>query len=523
MNPQLPALAIMNQVTQHSAQAPARTKVLLIDDEAGTWLPPLANGLAPLGFDLVDESRAIQAYNAVRRDRPDVVLLDLHFPGDERRKDGLTAGAGVLHELRQAFPALPIVVFTTRLQDDQIPLDQFEIPPHGRFGKHHIDPSNAAWPTALARALRDAIQAARATAWPPVDDLGFTVHTEGAMRPFVERMYVAARQRLNIAIVGEPGIGRLRAALAVHRLGVSASSVKVLTCESLTPEAIAEASAAASSDGTVVLANLDQLPASAQPALAAWLKASQRVPDPLPHAVPPIRFIVTSRVAPELLVQSGELRSDIVFSLGADILEMPPLRNRLDDLPALFCELVAQAGRRMDKHVTTTLRPEVLKLLKAHHWPGNIPELNAVVTRAVAKTTSNVLLPEDIELSAVLIPTRQGQRVGASSSDTGNVIPEVERNDVGANAIAFLDQLDSVPAAGRYGHLIGNTKGTFRREVLLDLIRKLGQGGRPVQGKHLVKYLDPSSPSEAASARIRQALRECKISLRSEVKKNERR
>lgn len=512
----------MNQATHPGAQASNRIKVLLIDDEAGAWLPPLASGLAPLGFDLVDESRAIQAYNAVRRARPDVVLLDLHFPGDERRKDGLTAGADVLHELRQAFPALPIVVFTTRLQDEQIPLDQFEIPPHGRFGKHHIDPSNAAWPTALARALRDAIQAAKATSWPPVDDLGFAVQSEDAMRPFVERLYVAARQRLNMAIVGEPGIGRLRAALAVHRLGASASSVKVLMCESLTPEALTEASGAASSGATVVLADLDQLPASAQPAVATWLKASQRVPNPPLGAASPNRFIVTSRVAPALLAQSGELRPDIVILLGADILEMPPLRHRLDDLPALFSEFVLQAAHRMDKHVTTTLRPEVLKLLRSHSWPGNIPEFNAVVTRAVAKTTSNVLLPEDIELSAMIFPTRRGQRVSASSSDVGNVIPEAERNDVGANAIAFLDQLDLVPAAGRYAHLIGNTKGTFRREVLLELIRKLGEGGRPVQGKHLVKYLDPGSPSDAASARIRQALRECKISLRAEVKKNER-
>ena len=513
----------MNQAAHPNAQASSRIKVLLIDDEAGTWLPPLASGLAPFGFDLVDEARAIQAYNAVRREHPDVVLLDLHFPGDERRKDGLTAGADVLHELRQAFPTLPIVVFTTRLQDDQIPLDQFEIPPHGRFGKHHIDPSNAAWPTALARALRNAIQAARATAWPPIDDLGFTVQSEDAMRPFVESMYVAVRQRLNIAIVGEPGIGRLRAALAVHRLGSSASSVKVLMCESLTPEALTGASAAASSDGTVVLADLDQLPASAQPALAAWLKASQRAPTSTLDAALPNRIIVTSRVAPALLAQSGEFRPDIVILLGADVLEMPPLRSRLDDLPSLFSEFVLQAAHRMDKHVTTTLRPEVLKLLRSHSWPGNIPEFKAVVTRAVAKTTSNVLLPEDIDLSAVFLPTRHGQRVGASTSHAGNVIAEVERNDVGANAIAFLDQLELIPAAGRYGHLIGNTKGTFRREVLLELIRKLGEGGRPVQGKHLVKYLDPSSPSEAASARIRQALRECKISLRSEVKNNERR
>lgn len=512
----------MNQAADPSPQASRRIKVLLIDDEAGTWLPPLASGLAPFGFDLVDESRAIQAYNAVRRARPDVVLLDLHFPGDERRKDGLTSGADVLHELRYAFPTLPIVVFTTRLQDDQIPLDQFEIPPHGRFGKHHIDPSNAAWPTALARALREAIQVARGTAWPPPDDLGFAVQSEYAVRPFVEALYVAARQRLNIAIVGEPGIGRLRAALAVHRLGTSASSVKVLMCESLTPEALTEVGAAASSDATVILADLDQLPASAQPALAAWLKASQRVSNLLPDAALPKRFIVTSRVAPALLAQSGELRPDIVILLGADVLEMPPLRHRLDDLPSLFSELVLNAARRMDKHVTTTLRPEVLKLLRAHSWPGNIPEFNAVVTRAVAKTTSNVLLPEDIELSAVLLPTRHGQRVGASSSYADNVTPDGERTDVGSNAVAFLDQLDLAPAPGRYAHLIGNTKGAFRRDVLIELIRKLGQGGRPVQGKHLVKYLDPGSPSEAASARIRQTLRECKISLRSEVKKNER-
>lgn len=511
----------MNQATQPKSPASVRTKVLLIDDEAGTWLPPLANGLAPMGFDLVEESRAVQAYNAVRRDRPDVVLLDLHFPGDERRSDGLTAGASVLHELRQAFPTLAIVVFTTRLQDDQIPLDQFEIRPHGRFGKHQIDPSNADWPAALGRSLRDAIQAAKDLPWPPVDDLGFTVATADAMRPFVARMYEAARHRLNAVIVGESGIGRLRAARAVHRLGVGASSMKVLMCESLTAEAIAEASADASTDASVILADLDQLPVSAQSALAAWLKASQRAPEPRLSAAAPMRFIATSCIAPAVLAQSGELRSDIALSLGEDILEMPPLRHRLDDLQALFAELVMHAARRMEKHVTTTLRPEVLELLRAHSWPGNIPELGAVLTRAVAKTTSNVLLPEDIELAAVLAPASQGRRDGRSTTGARELNSEAELNDIAANALAFLAQLDSVPDSARYGHLIGNTKGEFRREVLLALIRKLGRGGKPVQGKHLVKYLDPDSPSEAASARMRQTLRESKISLRSEVKKNE--
>jgi DNA-binding NtrC family response regulator len=510
----------MSQASHPSAPVSVRIKVLLIDDEAGAWLPPLASGLAPFGFDFVDESRASQAYNAVRRDRPDVVLLDLSFPGDERRKDGLTAGADVLHELRQAFPALPIVVFTTRLQAIDIPLDQFEIPPHGRFGKHHIEPSNAAWPTALARALRDAIQAARGTAWPPIDDLGFTVQSEDAMRPFVESVYVAARRPLNIAIVGEPGIGRLRAALAVHRLGAGGASVNILTCESLTPGALTEASSAASNDGTVILADLDKLSASAQPALAAWLKSSQRVPNPLAGVTLPKRFIVTSRVAPALLAQSGELRPEIVVLLGADVLEMPPLRHRLDDLPALFGECVLQAAHRMDKHVTTILRPEVLKLLRSHSWPGNIPEFTAVVARAVAKTTSNVLIAEDIDLSALFVATRQWPQVSAPSSEAGTVNPEVVRSEVGANAVAFLDKLESVPKPARYAYVIGNTKGPFRREVLLELIRRMGQGGRPVDGKRLVEELDPSSPTEKAWAKIRTTLRECKISLRSESKKN---
>ena len=110
----------------------AKVRVLLVDDEADSLLPTLAQHLEPLGFSFVKESIAANAIDAIDESQPDAVLLDLHFPGDELREDGCTTGGALLTALRRQCDELPVVVFTTRLDDADIPLEAFVEHPQGR-------------------------------------------------------------------------------------------------------------------------------------------------------------------------------------------------------------------------------------------------------------------------------------------------------------------------------------------------------------------------------------------------------
>ena len=88
-------------------------------------MPALAQHLEPLGVRLSKESRASKALDAVARHKPDAVLLDLHFPGDDDRElRHRTTGGRLLAALQERFPNLPVLVFTTRLDDAEIPAQE---------------------------------------------------------------------------------------------------------------------------------------------------------------------------------------------------------------------------------------------------------------------------------------------------------------------------------------------------------------------------------------------------------------
>ena len=114
--------------------AASSTSVLLIDDEADTLLPPLAQWLEPRGFAFQKETNATHALDKINSSQPDLILLDLHFPGDDQL-GGQTTGGRLLTKIRRRFPSIPVLVFTVRLEQLDIPLEAFEEPPHGQYAK----------------------------------------------------------------------------------------------------------------------------------------------------------------------------------------------------------------------------------------------------------------------------------------------------------------------------------------------------------------------------------------------------
>ena len=509
------------------------TRLLLVDDEAATLRPVLAQGLEPLGFSVIAEAEPGEALPAIERHRPDALLLDLHFPGDGRT-GGTTTGGRLLTDIRRQTRLVPVLVFTTRLDDVDIPLETFGERPHGFFAKP--DFRRGGWATQLARAIRDAIAAARHASTPDTGDLGFPVGQTKEMREAAAAVRTAAANRLTILIYGEEGTGRKQAAEAIHRLSDRTGRFEHYSCWRVSDETAdvalfgresGEHSGAGATPGlvelteggTLFLNEIQDLPLFLQHKLLTAVESGKvRLAGNASDRAADVRLIVATNHCLADLVAEGVLRADFAYLLAEGLpVSLPPLRERMADLPTLFAGIVERANERTEKRVCTLLRPETRAKLVAHDWPGNIRELESTLSRAVADTNSNVLLPDDISFVSMadpgpansgsghgpatpLRPARAGAHSGTARKD--------------ASVAAVTDYLESLPVAARYQYLKSQGD-SLRREVLVEFIRRLRNAeGRRIPHKVLAQQLDPlESEVERGLNRIRQFLHSSGVHL----------
>ena len=225
---------------------------------------------------------------------------------------------------------------------------------------------------------------------------------DGAYEAFRRRLEQVSRSDAGVLLVGESGSGKARAARLLHGLGPRAKGPLVEVALSALAPTLIEAelfghAAGAftgarearlgrfrqAEGGTLVLDDVDTLPREVQTKLLRVLQ--ERVVDPVgeEQGVPiDVRVVATTQRDPVRLVEEGRLRSDLYYRLAVVVLEVPPLRERRDELPGLCAELLAELARRRGLP-PAELSPGALERLAAHAWPGNVRELENALERAV--------------------------------------------------------------------------------------------------------------------------------------------
>lgn len=500
-------------VTGSSETAPPspgqQLRLLLVDDEADTLLPVLAQGLEPLGFSLTEEANPANVLSTVADDAPDAILLDLHFPGDDEAGERGTTGGRLLTEVRRRFGSIPVLVFTTRLDDVDVPLETFEERPHGYFAKPVFD-GGGQWAARLSRAISGAVAAARHAEAAESGDLGFLVGQTRAMREAAAAIRTAAGNRLAAPIYGETGTGKDLAAEAIHRLGERGGPFERYNCLGAN-SGIAETALFGgchgagllerADGGTLFLEQIQELPTNLQERVLTAVETDGpgKTRTASGRAVN-VRLIVATNHSLSDLVADGVLQEGLAHRLAEGLpVSLPPLRERLEDLPAFFARFVERANEKTERQVSGVLRPETQARLEAHEWPGNIRELETTLARAVVTTASNVLLPEDIRFAAVARPqARSGSALALDSA--------AARGAMASAVDALVEKLETLPIGERYDFL--KSQGDeLRRDVLVEFVRRLREKiGKRIQHKMLARELDPLRDPERDLNRIRQFL-----------------
>jgi len=133
----------------------------------------------------------------------------------------------------------------------------------------------------------------------------------------------------------------------------------------------------------------------------------------------------------ERAIREGRLREDLYYRLCVFPIELPPLRDRLDDVPLLAEEFIRIFNREHGKAVQG-IAPDCLDALNAHHWPGNVRELRNAIERAVIVSRSPMLSVGDLSKA---VASQSGAELGFTVR-LGSTLAEVE-NELIARTISF--------------------------------------------------------------------------------------
>ncbi len=109
-----------------------------------------------------------------------------------------------------------------------------------------------------------------------------------------------------------------------------------------------------------------------------------------------VRIVAATNRNLEQMVRDGEFREDLFYRLNGFTIQLPPLRERKDDIPLLLEYFLRRARKEMNKNNLDGLSPSALSMLTNYHWPGNVRQLQSVVRQAVLNTTGTVLGEESL-------------------------------------------------------------------------------------------------------------------------------
>ncbi len=236
----------------------------------------------------------------------------------------------------------------------------------------------------------------------------------------VERLPQMARYDVGALLLGETGTGKEALAQALHYLSPRAKGPWVaVNCAAIPLElleaelfghvkgAYTHASQSRhgliheAEGGTLFLDEIDSLPYEAQAKLLRFLQAKQYRPVGANGLVTAdVRVVAASNRDLDALAAQGGFRQDLLFRLNVLQLRLPPLRERMEDVPLLARHFLATAARTWSlpaRHIA----PAALQLLQRHAWPGNVRELKNVVERAVLMSSAETLQAADIDLGGL--------------------------------------------------------------------------------------------------------------------------
>lgn len=410
--------------------------ILIVDDDR-SLREFLEIFFAKEGFRVFTAGDGEEALKLLEKTSVDLVLADIRMP----KVDGLK----FLKLLRRRGLKLPIIMITAYASLDSA----VEAKKEGAFD-YVSKPFKL---DELRTLVNKALQRKEKTSFPKDYEFMGLIGRSPAMQRIFEMLPRVAAVPSNVLITGESGTGKELVARAIHKL--SARKDKpfiVVNCGGIPPNLLESelfgyktgAFTGATKEkpglfalahkGTIFLDEVGELPPELQVKLLRVVQEKSFLPLGATSEVKTdVRIISATNRDLEKEVLEGRFREDLFYRLNVISINLPPLRERREDIPLLVEHFLRKYAQKLDKNIEG-ISDFALKALMEYDFPGNVRELENIIERSVALETGPLILPESLTLSH--FKSRQ------SKAFKERPLPEISLPEEGIDLEALLNEIE---------------------------------------------------------------------------------
>ncbi len=384
-------------------------KILVIDDEYSIR-ETLTMFLNEKGHEISGAASGQEGIVLFERFNPDVVILDIHLPDQ--------SGLDVLSQVKKRDTMAKIIMITA-FQDMDTTIQAMK---RGAYDYIH-KPLDA---DEIEKAVNGAIQIRRLDREEALAVAGEKTNPPGKevivgkskeMRDIFKMIGLLCQNRATVLIEGETGTGKELIARTIHQnreccvgrpfITLDCSSVVETLLESelfghekgafTGADHTKKGKIELAADGTLFLDEIGELPLKLQGKLLGFLQRREYMRVGGQELLQSrCKIIAATNRDLAAFVQQGKFREDLYFRLNVVSIRVPPLRERISDIPHLARYFLRKINMELGTNVSR-LHPGVLKLLCLHPWKGNVRELENVLVKAVVRARGQVIPAEEIE------------------------------------------------------------------------------------------------------------------------------
>jgi DNA-binding NtrC family response regulator len=402
-----------------------RAKILVVDDDPDILLS-LQNRVGFMGHEPLTAANGKDALRLIKEEEPDLVLLDLKIPD--------ITGLEVLQQVNAAsLPSEPqgtetphttpyttplIVILTAygtiELAVQAMQLGAFDFVPKPFTADHLTVVINKALATVGLHRQVETLRKEVDAQFEPI---------VSSSKPMSQQLTVAkqaAASSVTVLLLGETGTGKEVVARAIHRWSPRSSKPFIAVNCAAFPENLLEnelfghekgaftgaikrepGKIEIAEGGTLFLDEIGDMPLTMQSHLLRVLqdRTFYRVGG-TQEVRTDVRFIAATNKDLKQAIRQGTFREDLYFRLAVITIALPPLRERMEDLPTLV-EHVLNRPSNVGLCKRVTLSPHAFQALQHYAWPGNVRELENVLTRALILCPGDTIGPEHLALPAL--------------------------------------------------------------------------------------------------------------------------